>query len=112
MHQSRARQTRRLASLAAGAARLGFRSTLLAAPFLNPVAFCTTQAEGEIQVLSSAPDQVTGSDVIVAVDRPEGHLATLFQANGKMVASTSRGQDDGLVYHVDGLALGDNTLDS
>src|SRR5690625_483662 len=112
MHQSRPCKTPRLARLAAGAALLGFSSTLLAAPFLNPFAFSTTQAEGEIQVLSSAPDQVTGSDVIVAVDRPEGHLATLFQANGKMVASTPRGQGDGLVYHVDGLALGDNTLDS
>ena len=65
---------------------------------------------GEIEILSSAPDQVTGGDVRIALDRPAGHLSSLFTANGKLVASTAFRQDGQLEYLIDGLSEGENTL--
>ena len=70
----------------------------------------STAAQAGITVLSSAPDQVTGGDVRIAIDLPEGHLGSLLLRNNDIVThGLSR---DGMRVEgmVDGLELGENTL--
>ena len=91
-----------------------YRSRRIWRPCFLAGLLCTmaasTAAQAGITVLSSAPDQVTGGDVRIAIDLPEGHLGSLLLRNNDIVThGLSR---DGMRVEgmVDGLELGENTL--
>ncbi|TVQ38880.1 MAG: hypothetical protein EA370_05445 [Wenzhouxiangella sp.] len=71
---------------------------------------CSAPLLADISVLSSAPDQVSGGDVRIAIDLPEGHLGSLLLRNNDLVTrglSRNGMRVEGLV---DGLNIGENTL--
>ena len=71
---------------------------------------CSTSSQAGIAVLSSAPDQVSGGDVRIAIDLPEGHLGSLLLRNNELVTEGLRRDGMRVEGLVDGLELGENTL--
>lgn len=65
---------------------------------------------GTLTILSSAPDQVSGGDVKVAIDLPEGHLGSLLLLNNKLVTSGLQRSGDRVGGIIDGLRVGENQL--
>ena len=65
---------------------------------------------GTLKILSSAPDQVSGGDVLVAIDLPEGHLGSLLLLNGDLVISGLERTGDRVHGLLDGLVDGENSL--
>jgi hypothetical protein len=65
-----------------------------------------------IEILSSAPDQVSGGDALVRVDFPGQAIKpnTVLLLNGQDVTAALAPAGDGLVGVVTGFALGDNLL--
>jgi len=67
----------------------------------------------EIEILSSAPRQVTGGDALVEVRVPRGkHVRFVLLKNGRDVTAALERQPDGSwLGRIDGLALGKNRLE-
>lgn len=71
-----------------------------------------TRPEAELSVISSAPDQVTGGDVRIAIrGYSDTEELTLWLNNKNIGLAGLKLTDDGLEGVVNGLELGDNTLE-
>lgn len=70
----------------------------------------SSPALASISVLSSAPDQVTGGDVRIAIDLPDGHLGSLLLLNNELVISGLSRHGMRVEGVVDALELGENSL--
>ena len=65
---------------------------------------------GTLTILSSAPDQVSGGDVKVAIDLPEGHLGSIILLNNELVTSGLQRSGNRVSGRLDGLRVGENPL--
>ncbi|QOC23616.1 hypothetical protein IC757_05615 [Wenzhouxiangella sp. AB-CW3] len=65
-----------------------------------------------ITVVSSEPDQVTGNDVLISIDGPDGYLGSLIMVNGELAATDPRHIKRGSGYRVEGLREGGNTIEA
>ncbi len=64
-----------------------------------------------LHILSSQPDQVSGGDVLVAIDLPEDHLGTFILLNGDFIEPTTLTRNGNrLEGMIDGLEPGENFL--
>lgn len=70
-----------------------------------------SSAGHRVSVISSAPDRVTGGDVLLAIEGGESLDELDFVLNGESIQPTARRDRNGrLEVLVDGLVLGENTL--
>ena len=70
-----------------------------------------SQAQSDLRVVSSLPDQVSGGDARIAHGAPRGYLRSLYFLNGRIIgldrSERADGQVEGLLR---GLSEGENTL--
>lgn len=84
-------------------------TSALATPFSMPVVEGDGADDG-LTVVSSSPERVTGGDLRVELDRPAGHLSSLFIVDGELAASTAFRQGSRIEYLIEGLAEGENMI--
>ena len=79
--------------------------------WLSSTSSATTSSDAKtISVLSSAPDQVSGGDVRVAIDLPTGHLGSMLLLNGDLVFEGLTRDGNRVEGLIDGLVEGSNSL--